>query len=66
MVYNEFTKQTKKGAKNMSEREKEIIETIAEALPHMPDFEKGYMLGQAEAMAAKKKKQKQEAVEKAG
>lgn len=50
----------------MSEREKEIIETIAEALPYMPDFEKGYMLGQAEAMAAKKKKQKQEAVEKVG
>ena len=49
----------------MSEREKEIIETIAEALPHMPDFEKGYILGQAEAMAAKKKQQNQEAVKKA-
>ena len=50
----------------MSEREKEIMKTIAEALPEMPEFEKGYMLGKAEAMVSNKKKQKQEATEKAG
>lgn len=38
----------------MNEKEEKIIETIAEALPHMPDFDKGYLLGKAEGMAAKK------------
>lgn len=50
----------------MSEREKEIMKTIAEALPEMPEFEKGYLLGKAEGMASNKKKQKQESKEKVG
>lgn len=40
----------------MSEKEERIIETIAEALPHMPDFDKGYLLGKAEGMAAQKER----------
>lgn len=42
----------------MSDREKEILEAIAEALPQMPDFDKGYLLGKAETMAADKKTKK--------
>lgn len=44
----------------MSETEKEIIKTIAEALPEMPDIKKGEFLGYAKAMADAKKKKKQE------
>lgn len=42
----------------MSDREKEIIKTVADALPNMDDFQKGYFLGAAETLAQKKKKQK--------
>ncbi|MBC6681340.1 hypothetical protein [Zhenpiania hominis] len=35
----------------MSDKEKEIIETMAEALPKMSERDKGYFLGYAEAMA---------------
>ena len=35
----------------MDTREKEIAQTIAEAVPKMDDFTKGYLLGQVEAMA---------------
>ena len=38
----------------MSDKEKEIIETIAEALPKMSERDKGYFLGYAEAMASHK------------
>lgn len=38
----------------MSQKEKEIAKTIAEALPKMDEFSKGYLLGQVEAMAHKK------------
>lgn len=38
----------------MSEKEKEIIRKVAQALPHMSDKDKGYFLGFAEAMASKK------------
>lgn len=37
----------------MSEKEKKIIETIAEALPNMSERDKGYFLGYAEAKADK-------------
>lgn len=39
----------------MTEREKNIIASIAEALPKMSEFEKGYFLGIAEAKAGEKK-----------
>ena len=38
----------------MNEREKEIIKTVANALPHMSEMDKGYFLGFAEAMASQK------------
>lgn len=49
----------------MSEREKKIIETIAEALPNMSEREKGYFLGYAEAKAeapADREQEKEEEV----
>ena len=38
----------------MSQKEKEIAKTIAEALPRMDEFSKGYLLGQAELMVRQK------------
>ena len=35
----------------MSEREKSIISKIAEAVPKMSEFDKGYLLGKAETLA---------------
>lgn len=43
----------------MSEREKDIIKTIADALPAMSEFDKGYFLGVAERAAMEKKKAKE-------
>lgn len=45
----------------MDEREKEIAKKIAEAVPKMDDFTKGYLLGQVEAMAHKKESEEPEA-----
>lgn len=39
----------------MSDREKEIMRTMATALPNMSDRDKGYILGYAEAMASQNK-----------
>lgn len=47
----------------MSEKEKNIIKTVAEALPKMSERDKGYFLGYAEALASKKKKSEDEAKE---
>ena len=44
----------------MSEKEKKILETIAEALPKMSEFDKGYFLGRAEGKADDKKKKTQD------
>lgn len=46
----------------MSEKEKNILEVIGEALPKMSEMDKGYFLGFAEAMASQsgKKKEKEE------
>ena len=38
----------------MSDKEKEIIEKIAEGLPHLSEFDKGYFLGVVEAKADKR------------
>lgn len=43
----------------MSEREMKILETIAEALPGMSDFEKGHLLGTAEQMARNNEKKEE-------
>lgn len=47
----------------MSEKDKEILKTIAEALPNMPERDKGYFLGYAEAMAAGKENRKEDSAE---
>lgn len=41
----------------MSEREKQVVEKLKEAIPKMSDFDKGYILGKVESMAEKKEKQ---------
>lgn len=49
----------------MSEKEKNILEAIGEALPKMSEMDKGYFLGFAEAMASqsgKKEEEKEEEV----
>lgn len=48
----------------MSDREKEIIQVVAEALPSMSEMDKGYFLGYAEALASKKDHQGKEHKEK--
>lgn len=39
----------------MSEKEKQVVEKLKEAIPHMSDFDKGYILGKVENMAERKK-----------
>jgi hypothetical protein len=48
----------------MSEKEKEIIRKVAQALPDMSDMNKGYFLGFAEAMVSRKKHESEEENEK--
>ncbi len=43
----------------MSEKEKEIIRKVAQALPDMSDMNKGYFLGFAEAMVSQKSQKKE-------
>lgn len=38
----------------MSEKEKQIVEKLKDAIPKMSDFDKGYILGKVENMAEKK------------
>jgi len=38
----------------VSDREKEILTKITEAIPTMSEFDKGYLLGKVEQMAADK------------
>lgn len=54
---NQKDKEETEGGRKMSEKEKDIIKTISEALPLMTEFEKGYFLGVAESKAAEKKKE---------
>ena len=42
----------------MSEKEKQIVEKLKEAIPKMSDFDKGYILGKVESMAEQKKDEK--------
>lgn len=51
----------RKEVKRMSEKEKNILETIAAAIPKMSDFDKGYLLGKAEgAVSARKNKERKD------
>lgn len=44
----------------MSEKDKKIALTIAEAVTKMSDFDKGYLLGMGEAMVSKKEEEGKE------
>lgn len=50
----------------MSENQKRIIDAVAEALPHMSDFDKGYMLGMAESNFGIKEHKQEEPEQKVG
>jgi hypothetical protein len=43
----------------MSEKEKQIVEKLKDAIPKMSDFDKGYILGKVENMAEKKDSDKE-------
>lgn len=43
----------------MSEKEKQIVEKLKDAIPKMSDFDKGYILGKVENMAEKKENEKE-------
>lgn len=47
----------------MSEKEKNIVEKLKNAIPKMSDFDKGYILGKVENMAEQKDKKHKEAKE---
>ena len=44
----------------MSEKEKQILETMTKAIPKMSEFDKGYLLGMGEAMVSNKKQESKE------
>ena len=44
----------------MSEKEKQVVEKLKEAIPKMSDFDKGYILGKVESMADEKKNNEKE------
>lgn len=39
----------------MSEKEKQILETIKKAMPNMSEFDKGYLLGLSEGKVSEKR-----------
>lgn len=44
----------------MSEKEKQVVEKLKDAIPKMSDFDKGYILGKVEGMAEQKKEEEKE------
>lgn len=50
----------------MSEKEKQILETIKEAMPNMSDFDKGYFLGFSESRVSERREAKNQTEEKKG
>jgi hypothetical protein len=44
----------------MSEKEKQVVEKLRDAIPKMSDFDKGYILGKVESMAEQKKEDTEE------
>lgn len=43
----------------MSEKEKQVVEKLKQAIPNMSDFDKGYILGKIEGMADNKPEDKE-------
>lgn len=46
----------------MSEKGKQVVENLKEAIPHMSDFDKGYILGKVENMAEQSKEKEEKSV----
>lgn len=44
----------------MSEKERQVVEKLRDAIPKMSDFDKGYILGKVESMADRKKEDAEE------
>ena len=44
----------------MSEKEKQVVEKLKEAIPKMSEFDKGYILGKVEGMVDEKKDNEEE------
>ena len=44
----------------MSEKEKQVVEKLRDAIPKMSDFDKGYILGKVESMADRKQEDAEE------
>lgn len=44
----------------MSEKERQVVEKLRDAIPKMSDFDKGYILGKVESMAEQKKEDTEE------
>lgn len=44
----------------MSEKEKQILKTIKEAMPNLSDYDKGYLLGFSESRVSEKRAQEKE------
>lgn len=47
----------------MSEAEKQVVEKLKKAIPHMSDFDKGYILGKVENMAEQNNKKEEKGKE---
>lgn len=43
----------------MSEKEKQVVEKLKEAIPKMSDFDKGYILGKVENMTEQSKEKEE-------
>lgn len=43
----------------MSEKEKQVVEKLKQAIPNMSDFDKGYILGKIEGMTDNKLEDKE-------
>lgn len=44
----------------MTDKEKDILEVMAEAIPKMDEWSKGYFMGYAESMASQKESEEKE------
>lgn len=44
----------------MSEKERQVVEKLRDAIPKMSDFDKGYILGKVESMADRKQDDREE------
>lgn len=53
-------KQHRKEKTMMSEREKQILETLTTALPEMSEYDKGYLMGKGETIADMRRAERKE------